>query len=164
MATNGNTGLYRFTTIDTFPLSETLSGTVASPNDSTAVTGVGTLFLTEIGGCNPNDLSTPNNNVALGYIWNGSTEWRKVTAILSDTILYISSPFTVSLAAGSTVRYIPASRVMALSYSDTGGGTGVVDGVALAANEGGGWQVSEFTNPPIVPHIFTAVDVTYSYT
>ena len=164
MATNGNTGLIGFTTIDTFPLSTALSGTVTSPNNSTAVTGVGTLFLSEIGGGNLNDLSIPNNNISLGYIWNGTTEWRTVTSVLSDTVLFIDKPFTVSLAAGSTIKHIPTSRVMSLSYTDRGGGTGVVDGVSLVASEGGGWQVAEFTNDPIVPHIFTNVDVTYSYT
>lgn len=164
MATNGNSGLIHITTIESFPTSSALTGTATVANTSTAVVGVGSLYLSEIGGGNANDLSTPNKNISLGYLFDATNgEWRNIVSVLSDTIFYIDKVFTNSLA-GATVRHIPSSRVMSLYYTDTGGGTGVVDGVALAANEGGGWQVAEFTNEPITPHIFTNCAVTYSYT
>jgi len=153
MAIPTNTPFISYTTLDTFPLSEALTGTVTSPNDSTAVTGVATLFLSEIGGGNANDLSTPNNNTSLGCLWNGSTEYRKITSVFSDTVLYIDSAFTVSLAAGSTVRHIPESRAMSISWEDVSGGGGTINGVTLISGEYGEAGVHEFTNRPIQPII-----------
>lgn len=152
MAIPTNAPFISFTTLDTFPLSESLTGTVTSPNNSTAVIGVGTLFLTEIGGGNANDLSTPNKNVSLGYLWNGTTEYRRITSVFSDTILYIESEFTVSLAA-STVRHIPESRAMSISWEDVSGGGGKINGVTLISGEYGEAIVVEFTNRPIQPVI-----------
>jgi hypothetical protein len=163
MATNGNSGLIHITTIDSFPLSTTIAGTVTIANTETAVVGVGTTFLATIGGGNSNDLSIPNKNISLGYLFDATNgEWRNIVSVLSDTILYIDKVFTNSLA-GAVVRHIPASRVMSLAYTDLGTGTGTCDGVTLAAGEGGAFEVVEFTNPPITPHIFTNVDLTYSY-
>lgn len=159
-----------YTTLDTFPLSEALTSTVTSPNDSTAVTGAATLFLSEIGGGNPNNLSIPNNNISLGYLWNGSNEYRRVVSVESDTLLFIDSPFTVSLAAGSTVRYIPPSRAMSIGWVDgTAGSTGggKVNNITLAAGEYEEANVHEFTNRPLQPIIVDgtggAVHVLASY-
>lgn len=160
MATNGNTGLIAFTSIDTFPLSQPVVGTISGTTTYTAIVGVGTAF-TAIG-YTGKDLTIKEQR-PLGYLFDAShSEWRQIISIESDTLLYIDKPFSNALT-GATIRWIPQSRVRSLAFTDIGN-SGVVDGVSLASNEGGGWEIRNFGDPPITPHIFTNCNVTYSYT
>lgn len=143
--------------IDTFPLSTALTGTVTAPDIE--VVGVGTLFLSECGGGNTNDLSIPIQKQGLGYLFNGTTEYRKIVSVLSDNLLYIESPFTVALA-GASVKRIPESRTMSIGWVDataTSIGGGVVNGVTLVGGEYEEANVHEFTNRPIRPIIVNSL-------
>jgi len=165
MATSyGNTLILQYTTQDSYPLSKSLTGTVSAVTPSVAIIGVGTLFTTEIGGYNGNDLTKPNTTSSLGSLWDVTNgEWRNIVSVESNTLLFIAEPFSNTLV-GATVKYIPASRVRSIAFTDTGAGTGNVDGVALVANEGGGWQQIDYIDKPIDPHLFTNVTVTVSFT
>lgn len=144
-----------YTTLDTFPLSESVSGTVSATTTATAVTGVGTAFKTDIGYSNTNDLSAVMSSESLGYLWNGTDEYRKISDVISDTVLFIESPFTVALA-GATVRHIPESRAMSIGWVDataTSIGGGKVNNITLVAGEYEEGNVHEFTNNPLKPII-----------
>ena len=147
MAFSSNAPILNYTTLDTFPLSEALTGTATSTG--TIVVGVGTLFTTEIG-YNGDD-STIERKLDLGYIWNGADEWRQVTDVISDTLLYIESAFTAPLAA-TTISRIPTCRATQVQYNMVTGGS--IDGVAsISTTQSGTWKIAEFTNKPIQPHI-----------
>lgn len=158
----GNTQIIQITTIDTIPLSGTIAGTVTAVAGSTAITGTATDFTTSVG-YTGTDIKKAVR-MPLGYLWDvTNNEWRIVTSVENDTLLFVQEGFSNALAA-ATVRHIPASRLKALSFTDTGAGNGVVDGISLVANEGGGWALSNTINNPIEPHIFTNCTVTLSYT
>lgn len=160
MATNGNSGIIHYgATVDTFPLSQALTGTVSATD--VEVAGIGTTFTTSIG-YNGSDITIPAKT-PLGYLFDAvHSEWRKITFVLSDTSLYIDKPFS-NVLSGATVRWTPQSRTRSLAFTDIGA-SGVVDGVSLQSGEGGAWEQINFIDPPITPHTFVNVDITYSYT
>ncbi len=156
------------TTVESMPLSEAITGSVSVTNTSTAVTGVGTVFLTEIGGGNPNNLLVPNKNSSYGFLWDyTNTEYRKIMSVESDTLLFIEKPFTNNLV-GSTVKQIPSSRLKMITWDDhSGSGGGLVNGLALAANESSGVSGEDYRNTVVDPIMFDgqsgAIAVTISY-
>jgi hypothetical protein len=161
MAFSSNAPILQYNSLDTFPLSEALTGTATSTG--TIVVGVGTLFTTEIG-YNGDDNSIVRKP-DLGYIWNGNDEWRQVTDVISDTLLYIESAFTTPLAATDISRIPTCRATMVEYYSNTA--TGTIDGVDIKFDEFGTWKISEFTNKPIQPHIINgtsgAIVLTITY-
>ncbi len=137
MATNyANTKLSAYTTIDTAPNRyQTLTGTVVS--SGVFVVGTGTLFLTEIGG--DQGVGFPSTSSYIdSWLFNGTNEVRRIVGVVDNTHLVLEAAFTVNLAGGAgSVKWIPASRTMQMSWICIAGG-GIVDGVTLGANEGGG--------------------------
>ena len=155
MAFSSNAPVIEYKGVDTFPLSEALTGTATSVG--VIVTGTGTLFTTEIG-YNGDDNSIVRKP-DLGYIWNGLSgagggEWRQVTDVISDTLLYIESPFTTALAA-TTIKRIPTCRATKVDYWGYEG-TPSIDGNDVKLGENGSWKINEFTNKPIQPHMIGA--------
>ena len=142
-----NAPILQYTTLNTFPLSVSLTGTATSTG--TIVVGVGTLFTTEIG-YNGDDNSIVRKP-DLGYIWDGANEWRQVTDVISDTLLYIESPFTTPLSA-DTIKRIPTCRATQVEYYSQSA-DGSIDSIPLKTDQFGVWKISEFTNKPIQPHI-----------
>jgi hypothetical protein len=152
MAFSSNAPVLEYKSVDTFPLSETLTGTVTS--NGKIVVGVGTLFTTEIG-YNGDDNSIVRKP-DLGYIWNGLSgagggEWRQVTDVISDTLLYIDSEFDTPLTA-DVIKRIPTCRATKVDYLGHEG-TPSIDGIDVKLGENGFWKIAEFTNKPIQPHI-----------
>lgn len=156
MATNfGNSPLLHYTTLDTFPKSSLLTGTVSAGAGSVYITGTGTLFLSEIDGA------------SYGYLWNGTDEWREIEQVTDNTHISLLQGFTNALV-GATVKWVPYSRAYSVSFLDVAGGGGKIDGVTLVDGESGTWDVNYPTQPNIDPHIIDgssgAIDLTVAYT
>lgn len=167
MSSYTNSNNYLITTLETLPLSSSLTGTVSVVNTKTAVVGVATLFTTEIG-YSGSDISIQSTSpTKLGWLWDTTNgEIRRITDVLSATLLYIEEPFTNNLA-GATVKLVPVSRYKAIEWTDTGGGGGEVNGIALSPAESGGVFAGDFRNTNVDPIIFDGtggdIAVTVSY-
>lgn len=111
--------------VDTAPDRKTaLTGTLTSSGKF--VTGTGTLFLSEIGGDGGVGQSAKDFNA---WLFNGTNEVRRITAIANDTHLTIEEGFTVDLAGASAYVILVTGAVM---VSILAVGAITVDGVALA--------------------------------
>ncbi len=112
----------------------TLTGTFSSVGKN--VTGVGTLFTSEIGG----GLSMVGQPtiVAGGYLFNGVDEVREILDVITDTNLVLKNAFTSDVLAGTAVKFVQESRVKQMSFVVTSG-TAVVDGVTLVLAESSGF-------------------------
>ncbi len=110
MATNyKNTNIVNITTDTTFPTFTTGTGTISIVAGSRDVSGVNTLFTTEL---KPKDWIVDLTN----------HEMRRVTSVGSATACNIDHPFTNDLV-GATARYIASSRVVSLmAISPSAGG------------------------------------------
>lgn len=169
MATNyGNTFNDIFSGVESLPLSQALTGTFSVPAGQTAVTGTGSLLLTEVGYTGVTSLSTPSANASLGYLWDTTNgEWRQVTDVLSDTLCFIEKGFT-NAQVGATLKYIPQTRLKSITYTDdSGAGGGKVNGKTLTANESGGWSAEDWRNTHVTPTLFDgtggSISVEWSY-
>jgi len=128
-----------YTTVDTAPdRYQTLTGTIST--NGIFVTGVGTLFTTEIGG---GDIQPPMTATKVfqdrSWLFDG-TEVRRITAVVDDTHLTLEEAFTTPLVAVA-VKFVRASRAMQMSYLALTAG-GIVDGNTLIASEFGGFGLA----------------------
>lgn len=118
------------------------------------VTGVGSLFLTEIGGDGgvgqPTLVGGDLNN---GWLFDGSGEVRRITGVTDNTHLTIETGFTLDIVAGRVIRYVKPSRTKQMSYVVISG-TVIVDGVSMSTGEGSGWgdtaHGNTYTVDPVV--------------
>lgn len=106
---------------DSIPQAAAGTGTITQALGNTMIVGVGTAFLTEA------DIDD--------WIYiKGQNEFRKITVITSDTVLYVDQGFTLALA-GIAFHITPASRYKEISFLVTGAAAATVDGVSYAQNE-----------------------------
>lgn len=77
-----------------YPAAVTMTGTIST--SSVTVTGVGTLFLSEIANsANPTELK-------VRYIYDGAnSEVREIDKVVSDTVLILKSAFTATLSGAA---------------------------------------------------------------
>lgn len=146
--TNDQTDLY--TTIDTAP-DRYITKTGSISSTGMIVTGIGTLFTTEIGG-GSNQVGLPTLiSGEFGYLFNGTDEVRKIKSVVSDTLLVLENGFTSNLIA-SLVKFVPQPKAIQTSYlNQTAGNT--VNGVAIPANGFSGFgftSPTEFVVDPII--------------
>ena len=108
-------------TQDSIPQAAAGTGTITQALGNTMIVGAGTSFLTEA------DIDD--------WIYiKGQNEFRKITVITSDTVLYVDQGFTLALTA-SAFHITPASRYKEISFLVTGASAATVDGVSYAQNE-----------------------------
>jgi len=120
--------------IDTFPRSAVKTGTISvnAAGNRTYVTGVGTLFTTEL--------------KAGGFICMlSASEIRRITSIQSNTVLTIDEPFSGAVA-GAALVYTPASDYCEMSVCiPTTEAAGEIDGETLPPGIGVTWTKSSRT-------------------
>lgn len=103
------------------------------------VTGVGSLFLSEIGGdAGVGAATIVGGDLNNGWLFDGSGEVRRITGVTDNTHLVLEAGFTLDIVAGRIIKYVKPSRSKQMSYVVISG-TVIVDGVSMTSAEGSGW-------------------------
>lgn len=142
----------------------TLTGTISSVGS--IVTGVGTLFTTEIGG-GLSQIGSPTTVKTGGWIFNGTSEVVQIKDVVNNTTLVLTRAFTSDIVAGTALKFVKPSRVNQMSLVAVASGA-IVNGVTLSANEATGWGYTASQNvktcdPIVIDSTAAAVHVTKMY-
>ena len=139
-----------------------LAGTVTLTNGSTAVTGVGTQFLTQLVGL--------GRSVKLNA--DSSSSWASVASITSDTSATLSSAYTGTGGAGPASHFrtelglVVNTQVTGGTPNTGGGGEAVsVTGIAWRTGGtrgtwGGNFNMGYYTRDPIAAAVGLEIDIT----
>ena len=106
---------------ETFPASDSITGTIDGVNNGTLIVGTSTLFTTEL------------QEGQYLYI-AAQSAFRKIISIVSATVLYIDSAFPTATFTGATARKIPNKRYKSISWEIDAAGTAVINGITFPAS------------------------------
>ena len=119
-----NSIYYIASTKQTVPLNSIQTGTIETVGK--AIKGTGTLFTTEM-------------PVGSWIVDLAQDEIRKIDTVESDTLAYMSNPFTLDLAALTALDVIPAKDAKCVTIAvsiPAGGAAGEIDGEIFPAGSG----------------------------
>ena len=141
-----------------------LTGTLTSVGR--IVTGVGTLFMSEIAS-GLSQIGSPSTTKPNGWIFNGSNEVAQIKDVVNNTTLVLDEAFTADISISQTVKFVKPSRVNQMSLVAVAAGA-IVNGVTLSANEATGWGYTASQNvktcdPIVIDSQSAAVHVTKMY-
>jgi hypothetical protein len=153
MANFKNNSTEIISTLRTVPQNVTKTGTIATVG--TQVVGTGTLFGTEV-------------KVGDWICSLSASEIRKIVTITDALTAIIDYPFTVDLAPATALVVIPhPTNIVEISWLNTGGASGSIDGIAVVQNEYGCWGKNsreresnrDFIDPIIVDGTGTTIKI-----
>lgn len=141
-----------------------LTGTLTS--SGRIVTGVGTLFMSEIAS-GLSQIGSPSTTRPNGWIFNGSNEVAQIKDVVNDTTLVLDEAFTADILISQTVKFVKPSRVVQMSLMSVEAG-GIVNGQTLGAAEFTGWGMTASQNartvdPVVIDSTTSDVRVTKFY-